>query len=299
MRDSRPLLFAVVLLATIPISGCVEWLYFYNPNQITYAAPEEHGLRREDVSFSSTDGTRLHGWFIPARGMRRGTIAYFHGNNKNISGHLRYVEWLPEHGYDVFLFDYRGYGESAGSPDPSGVHGDCTAALAYLRGRTDIDQERIFVLAQSLGGNYALSALADAERMGIRAVVIEGAFASHREIARDRISNYPLPETMRNWLVDMLIDDRYDALEALKRMGDTPLLIIHGSDDRVVPYRHAQLLFAAARGPKTLWTVPGGHHLDTFVYRQEPWRQRLIEYLDQAGNEPSTARHAEAKTTSN
>lgn len=297
MRRVRSLFVALVLIATLPLSGCVEWLYFYNPSHATYTTPEEYGLSHEEVSFSSADGTRLYGWFIPAHGQRRGSVAYFHGNTKNISGHLRYVEWLPVQGYDVFLFDYRGYGRSAGSPDPRGVHDDCTAALAYLRGRKDVDRERIVVLAQSLGGNYALSALADSPRTGIRAAVIEGAFASHREIARDKVAGYPLPETMLNWIVDTLIDDRYDAIEALKRLDDVPLLLIHGSDDKVVPYRHARLLFSAARGPKTLWTVPGGHHLDTFVYRPEPWRQQLIEYLDKvAGNRRYAPVDVHAKT---
>lgn len=282
MPVKRSLLAAIILVATLPISGCVERFYFYNPSQASFMTPEERGLKYEEVSFQSSDGTRLTGWFVPARAPRRGTIAYFHGNTKNVSGHLRYVEWLPERGYDVFLFDYRGYGQSAGTPGPRGVHDDCTAALAYLRGRKDIDRDRIVVFAQSLGGNYALSALADSSRAGIQAIVIEGAFASHREIARDKISGYPFPEAMRHWIVDVLIDNRYDAIDAVKRLDDIPLLVIHGSDDRIVPYRHAELLYSAARGPKTLWTVPGGHHLDTFVYRQEPWRQRLIEYLNTA-----------------
>jgi len=234
------------------------------------------------VRFASVDGTQLNGWFIPARGKRHGTIAYFHGNTKNISGHLRYVEWLPDHGYDVFLFDYRGYGQSAGSPDPRGVHDDCVAALAYLRSRTDVDQERIVVFGQSLGGNYALSALADAPHRGIRAAVVEGAFASHREIAQDKMTGYPLPEALRSWLVQFLIGDRFDAFSALKRIDDIPVLLIHGSDDEVVPYRHAQLLYSIAQGQRELWTVPGGRHLDTFVYRQDPWRRRLIKYLDAA-----------------
>lgn len=282
MPALRRLATAALVAGTLCLGGCVEWLYFYNPSQQSYATPEERGLRYEEVNFSSGDGTRLYGWFIPARGRRHGTIAYFHGNTKNVSGHLRYVEWLPDHGYDVFLFDYRGYGRSAGNPAPQGVHDDCVAALGYLRGRTDVDQQRLVVFGQSLGGNYALSALADVPRQGIRAAVIEGAFASHREIAKDKIAGYPMPEGARSWLVDFLVGDRYDAIGALKRIDDIPLLLIHGSDDDVVPYRHAQLLYAAAQGQRQLWTVTGGRHLDTFVYRQDPWRRKLIEYLDAA-----------------
>ena len=276
----RAIFIAAVLASMTVLSGCVERFYFYSPDKISYASPEEHGLSYEEVRFASADGTVLYGWFVPALGKRHGTIAYFHGNTKNISGHLRYVEWLPRHGYDVFLFDYRGYGRSGGSPTPRGVHEDCVAALAHLRTRSDVDQERIVIFGQSLGGNYALSALADMPRKGIRAILVEGAFASHREIALDKLAPYALSETMRNWLVDLLIDDAFDAVTALQHIDDVPVLLIHGSDDEVVPYRHAVLLLSAAAGPHSLWTIPNGRHLDTFVYRQEPWRGRLIRYLN-------------------
>jgi uncharacterized protein len=284
---SRFLRYAAVLAATLTLNGCVERLYFYNPSTSRYATPQERGLSHEEIRFASADGTLLFGWFIPAHGKRLGTIAYFHGNTKNISGHLRYVEWLPDHGYDVFLFDYRGYGDSGGSPSPRGVHEDCVAAIAYLRSRADVDQEHIVVFGQSLGGNYALSALADMPRQGIRGVVVEGAFASHREIAHDKIAPYPLPDALSKWLVDLLITDSFDAVTALRRIDDVPVLLIHGSDDEVVPYRHAQLLLSANVLQRTLWTIPGGRHLDTFVYRQEPWRRLLIEYLNVVLHRPA------------
>lgn len=271
---------AFILAVTITLSGCVEWFYFYSPNQVSYLTSGGKEQPQEDVVFFSSDGTQLHGWFIPARGERRGTIVYFHGNTKNISGHLRYVEWLPAEGYDVFLFDYRGYGLSSGTPDPQGVHDDCVAALAYVRSRPDVDLNNIVIFGQSLGGSYALGALASSPQAGIRAVIIEGAFASHREIARDKIASYPLPETLRTWIVEHLIGDRYDAIDALRRVEALPILLIHGTDDEIVPYRHAELLRAAAHGKLTFWSILGGHHLDTFVHQPEQRRRQLLEYLD-------------------
>jgi uncharacterized protein len=264
----------------LSLCGCAERYYFYAPTKIVYATPEERGLKYEEVRFASADGTSLFGWFIPAKGERRGTIAYFHGNSKNISGHLRYVEWLPSHGYDVFLFDYRGYGNSDGFPSPKGVHEDCVAALTYLRQRPDVDKERIIVFGQSLGGSYALGSLANVSRRGIRAVVVEGAFASHREIADDKVSAYPLPVPLRQGLVNLLVNQTYDAITAIRQIDDVPVLLIHGKADEIVPYRHAQLLLAASDGHATLWTVPEGRHLDTFVYRTELWRRHLIQYLN-------------------
>lgn len=269
----------VAILCAAALCGCMESFFFYKTDQIAYFDPIVGGLRHETVRFKSSDGTLLSGWFVPSRAERRGTVVFFHGNNKNISGHFRYVDWLPASGYDVFTFDYRGYGASEGNPSPRGIHDDCLAALAYVRSRPDVDRERIFVFAQSLGGNYALSALANADRRGIRAAVIEGAFASHREIAQDRAPAYPLPEALGLWLADNLFDDRYDSVEAVARIDDVPLLFIHGDQDKVVEYRHAGLLNAAAKGRHELWTIPGGQHLDTFIRRQEPYRRKLLEYL--------------------
>lgn len=284
MTRRIPAVAAIALL--LPLGGCVERYYFYAPDNVSYVTPVARGLAYEDVRFPSADGIMLSGWFLPAKGKRLGTVAYFHGNNKNISWHLRYVEWLPSYGYDVLLFDYRGYGRSEGIPTPRGVHDDCVAALTYLRNRPDIDTNRLVVFGQSLGGSYALSALASMPRTGILAAVVEGAFASHREIARDKIASYSLPEAIRHGIVDLMIGDAHDAVSALRSINDIPVLVIHNADDEVVPYRHAKLLHSANPSQTILWTVPAGRHLDTFVLRGDNWRQSLVRHLQSLPTPP-------------
>lgn len=279
MRPARLLTLALLLPW---LAGCVEWLFFYNPNHQRYATPADQGLAYESLTFASLDGTPLHAWFVPARGAAKGTVIHFHGNTKNISGHFRYVSWLPERGYNVFLFDYRGYGESGGSPEPQGIHEDGLAALAYVRQRPGVDPAKLLVFGQSLGGNYALAAVADSADRGIRAVCVEGAFASHRAIARDKIARYPLPQTIADLLVDLLVGERHDAETAVRRLTGTRLLLIHGSADDVVDHRHGEILFSRAAGDKTMWTVPDGRHLDTFVYRPRPYRDMLTDFFDAA-----------------
>lgn len=280
MSFIRALCLSVLLSLAFLLTGCVERYYFFVPDNVAYVSPKRYGLDYEEVQFSSTDGTRLHGWYVRAKGIRKGTILYFHGNSKNISGHLRYVEWLPAHGYDVFLFDYRGYGHSQGIPTPQGVHDDCIAALSYVRSRLNTDQADLIIFGQSLGGNYALDALASTASNDVKAVVIEGAFASHREIANDKVAVYPLPSFLRQGLVNFLINDTYDAITAIRALDTPSVLVIHGDQDEVVPYRHAELLIAASKGKAKLWKIPQGRHLDTFVHRGDTWRARLVQYLD-------------------
>lgn len=277
---SRIARLAFVCCMALQLAACADRLFFFMPSKYSHASPDERGLNYEEVRFSSTDGTMLSGWFVHAQGERRGTVTYFHGNSGNISNNLRYVDWLPLYGYDVFLFDYRGYGKSEGFPYSQGIHNDCVAALNYVRQRVDVDANRMIIFGQSLGGNYALDALATIPRTGIRAVIVEGSFASHREIADDKVALPPIPASWHRSLINMLIDDTYDSVSAINKIDDVPLLIIHGTEDQVVPYRHAQLLLAASRGRADLWPVPGGRHLDTFVARGATWRPRLLRFLE-------------------
>lgn len=280
--------FAAVTVMALVIGGCLERYHFYRPSHDKFTSPTELGLVYEDIVFASSDGTRLHGWLLFARGEPRntkGTVIHFHGNTRNISHHIQYVKWLPPHGFNVFLFDYRGYGESNGHPEPKGLEADGVAAIEYLRSRADLDSSRLVVFGQSLGGTYALSSLSKAGIRGVRAVVVEGAFPSHRAIAREKIEPYWMPDWMKDFIIQIFIGTDGDAATAVQQL-EIPLLVIHGTDDRVVPIEHAERLCRMALGPKCLWRVPSGRHLDTFIERNE-YRQQLVTYLENQliGNE--------------
>src|ERR1051325_11044653 len=154
--------FFGLALALACLTGCVQGA-FYHPDRVLYDTPARLGLKYEQVTFASQDGTRLVGWFIPARGYAdpkraKGTVVHFHGNAQNLSAHWQFVDWLPQRGFNLFVFDYRGYGASQGSPEPKGVFEDSLAALDYVRARPDVDPERLLALGQSLGGTNAIAA---------------------------------------------------------------------------------------------------------------------------------------------
>ena len=94
---------------------------FYYPSQKVFYTPHNFGTTYEDVYFTSKDGTRLNGWFVPAIGHAKGTVIHFHGNAENITNHYTFVQWLPSEGFNLFVFDYRGYGASSGKPDLEGM----------------------------------------------------------------------------------------------------------------------------------------------------------------------------------
>ncbi len=255
---------------------------FYHPTSHVYATPATHGYAYEEIVFPSLDGTMLSGWFVPAEGQAKGTVIHFHGNAQNMTAHFSFVSWLPASGFNVFAFDYRGYGRSAGKPDREGVHEDSCAALSYVRSRADIDVDRLLVLGQSLGGANALAALRDTGTVGIRAVAIDSAFYSYRSITRDAIAQMPLLSLVRWPLSFMVISNARSPSQSLKALPPIPLLIVHGTDDAVVPYHHAERIFDRAQEPKDLLTVPKGYHTDAFARREPTYRNELVTFFDAA-----------------
>ena len=255
-RYARAALVALSLL----LAGCIQNL-FYQPDHVLYETPQQRGLRYEHVTFRSKDGTRLVGWMIPSAihadpKRARGTVVHFHGNAQNMSAHWRFVEWLPRRGFNVFVFDYRGYGASEGSPEPKGVFEDSNAALDYVRARPDIDPDRLLILGQSLGGANAIAVVGSGNRKGVRGVVIEATFTSYSAIASEKLSG-----------AGAFMDDALSPERFIAQLAPLPLLLIHGSADVVIPYHHATDLIAAAREPKRLVTIDGGGHIEAFSPR--------------------------------
>lgn len=267
-------------LAALPLfllGGCVQSMFYY-PDRVRYETPDALGLRYENVRFTSADGTRLSGWFIPAAGRTdpktaKGTVVHFHGNAQNMSSHWRFVAWLPAQDYNVFVFDYRGYGESDGEPEPRGVFEDSNAALDHVRARADVDASRLFVFGQSLGGTNAIAAVGSGNRAGVKAVAIESTFYSYRSIANDKLPG-----------AGLLVRDDYAASKFVAALAPIPLLLIHGTADAVIPHHHSQRLLADAKEPKQLIEVPGAGHLEPMAAPRfgTTYQQALTTFFDSA-----------------
>lgn len=272
---------AVVVCAVAIVAGCDGLFYF--PSRELIHDPVAIGLPFHDVWFDGQDGTRLHGWFFPAGPAggtpAKATVIHFHGNAENISTHVYSAVWLAREGFNVFAFDYRGYGQSDGKPDKDGIQEDAAAAVRWVRGRPDVDPDRLIFFGQSLGAAIAVHLAAGPEGAGLRAVVLESGFSSYRTITREKLSLSVLTWPLQ-WPLSFLVSDRYRPREAIAKLAPVPVLIIHGTADPVVPYSHAVTLYAAAREPKTLWTIPDAGHTAAFGRYGEIYRPRLVAFLD-------------------
>lgn len=268
----------LLLLSTLALAliGC-ESLFFY-PQRTLRPNPHLSRITHEEIELTTPDGLRLHGWRLsPPTAPPQATILFFHGNAENISTHVNSVLWLALAGYQVVLFDYRGYGRSEGKPTLAGVNQDGTAALAWVRTLDGVDPARLVVYGQSIGGAVATYAVARAPGVPrVRALVVESCFASYRDIFRQKLAHFFLTWPLQfplSWSIrDDLSPERW-----IDRISPTPLLLVHGDHDRIVPVAESRRLYARARQPKALWVAPGAGHIGAFA--DAALRQRLLAYL--------------------
>ena len=270
-----PVMLALFVL--IWVGGCNS--LFFQPDQIEYLRPHQFGLWHEEVRFTSSDGTSLHGWFLPARGRALGTVVHFHGNGANISNHLPQVGWLPAQGYHVFTFDYRGYGLSDGDPEREAVVQDGVAALEYVRGRKDVDPKRMVVWGQSLGGAVAVASLARAGAEGVHLLVLEASFASYREIVRTIMDRSWVTWVFQYPVSRFFVSDAFSPRDEFAALADVPLLVVHSQRDPVVPFENGQALHDTFPGAdKAFWAIPSTQHLGHFTMGGSHGR-KLLDYM--------------------
>ncbi len=213
----------------------------------------------------------LHGWFIPSREREtKGTVVFSHGNTGSVGYHLGFVLWLVEAGYHVFMYDYRGFGKSGGELDRPGMLEDVKAAFSYVAGRSDVDPGKLVSYGHSLGGAKSVTALAGERAAGLKAIILDGTFSSYRAMAR----------VVGGELGASLITDEFSPRDYIKKITGTPVLVVHGDQDQVVPFSQGRELFRLANEPKTLFEVEGGRHGDSLSRNAGAYRKRVLAWLD-------------------
>lgn len=252
---------------------------FYHPTRTVYASPTQYGLHAEPVAFETRDHLRLDAWFVASRRPEAaGTVVHFHGNAGNVTGHLSHVAWLPEAGWNLLCFDYRGYGRSEGEPSRAGLIADGHAAIDYLRTRSDVDPNRLVVFGQSLGGAVAIVVVA--ERKDVAGVAVEGAFSDYRHIAAWHMRRNPLLFLFAGLVPRLMMSDGYDPIDFVAKISPRPIFIMHGREDEIVAPQMAKELYEAAGEPKALWLIDDAGHYCALDERADEARPRLLEFFN-------------------
>lgn len=243
---------AVLLMGYVLLLGLLyvfqsRLIYFPNVAAAhSEARPTDIGLRYENVTFRTSDGLELHGWFVPAD-PARGVLLFMHGNAGNITHRLDSIALFNRLGLSVFIFDYRGFGKSEGTPSEYGTYEDAGAAWRYLTEDRAIVSERIVLFGRSLGAAIAAQL---ASRTSPATLILESAFTSAPDIAAHHYWYFP---------VRLLSRFDYDT-EAYAAQITCPLLVVHSPDDEIIPFEHGEAIFAAAKEPKTMLRITGSHN---------------------------------------
>ncbi|MBI4419927.1 MAG: alpha/beta fold hydrolase [Gemmatimonadetes bacterium] len=259
-----------VLAAVYVLLAVLAWRY---QERIAFPAPRTRFLAPIDfripdgrhIALTTSDGVQLNGWYLPPNpapphGARAPGLIWFYGNMETLStigGVIR--EFRPPE-VAVVAIDYRGYGESGGSPTEAGLHRDAEAAWEFLAGQSEVDSSRIAVYGRSLGSSVAMHL---ATSRPVRAVILESPFTSGRDMAAVHYG----------WLPRFINRLSLDNLTRASRLT-VPLLVIHGTDDAIAPIRMGRAVAAAGRG--ALVELKGSGHNQTYdvggrLYREKVW----------------------------
>jgi len=259
-------LIVIFFVLSIVFYTKIENFYVFFPQTSFDITPDDLHLNYKEVYFDTQDKEKLHGWFFPTNG-NEPVIVISHGNACNISHMLEYASTFTEKNLQVFLFDYRGYGKSTGTPSEKGIYMDAQAAYDYLVNEEKILPDNIILFGQSIG---AATAIDVAIKNHVRSIIIEGAFTSTKEMSK---KIFPMN------LISFLLPSNYNNLEKIAHIT-VPKLIIHSEDDEIVPFSMGKRLFEASREPKYFYTIKGAGHNDTFIVGGDKYFQAFVYFIN-------------------
>jgi uncharacterized protein len=226
------------------------------------------GLPLEDIWFQSSDGTKLFGWYVE-NAATSAVVLWCHGNAGNIINRLENLRELYRIGLSVFIFDYRGYGRSHGSPSEEGLYQDALGAYDYLTRTRMIRPERIVIFGRSLGATVAAEVASQKPAAGL---ILESPFPSIEALAKYHYGGLPV-----HWLLGA----EFRLIDRLPQLS-LPKLIIHGDQDDIIPLELGRQVFEAAKPPKSFYVIKGADHNNTYQVGGEPYFHRFAEFVQSA-----------------
>ena len=234
------------------------------PGRNLLATPENIGLNFQNVEIVTEDNIKLHGWFIPYKNAKA-TVLFFHGNAGNISHRLDSIKIFHRLELNVFIIDYRGYGQSEGKITENGTYRDAEAAWNYLNAQ-GINGQQIIIFGRSLGASIATWL---ASKHTPAALIIESGFTSVPSMGQRFYPFLPI-----RWLTHF----KYDTKQYVKNIS-CPVMVAHSKNDEIIPYDEGREIFDNAAEPKQFLEMQGGHN-DGFMVSGSTYVEGLRSFIN-------------------
>ncbi|MDG3087524.1 alpha/beta hydrolase [Vibrio hannami] len=257
-------------MITLVISmGCANSVFYSSPDKKTYG----EGLQW----LQSDSGNQLaFRWYKPENASK-GIIVHFHGNSSDLDSASEKVSWLKNYGYDVFVFDYSGFGYSAGKAKDYILHQDALSVLGYVDNVRKQQQKPVYVISTSTGANVFLRAWIE-HPLPVDGVLLDSAYSSYIDIA-----SYTLKQSSTGflyaWLSPLFIRDKYSISSIDTPLPSSHFLIAHCIEDRVVSVNYSRDIFNAVSGNKQLLLLSGCRHAQAFTNKHPEYQDKLIHWL--------------------
>ncbi len=210
--------------------------------------PNIYGLPMMSGPIETDDGEKLVGWYRKAEDGKP-SIIFFHGNAGHLGYRAKKYLALMREGYGLLAVSYRGYGQSTGSPTEEGLYNDARASIKFIQDKFKIKESDIILYGESLGTGVAVQM---ATEFNIKAVILEAPFTSMVDMAKKLYPIFP---------VGIMLKDRFESLNKISSVK-IPVLLMHGKQDKLIPYSHSQSLYDSANEPKKIILFPDSGHND-------------------------------------
>lgn len=267
-----------IVLVVYIVFGLLLYLFqsyvVFMPSDDVAKTPADHRMAFDQVTLTTSDGTGIDAWYVPARqGSGRHTLVFCHGNAGNMSHRVDSIDTFSRLGLNVLIFDYPGYGRSEGKPSEDGTYQAAEAAWQHLVKTRGIPPERIIIFGRSLGGAVAANLAHAHEPAGL---ILESTITSVPDAGAKMYPFLPV-----RWLCRISYDTR-----AIIGEIKCPTLVVHSPDDDMVPYELGEAVYHASGGePKTFLDIKGTHN-EGVIVSGKIYTDGLAEFLVSIGARP-------------
>ena len=301
MRKTKlKLLFVFCLAVTLLLTGCRKPdravnREFLSPEKDFFAVPTDFGMKYKEVVFYGKNKAKLHGWFIPGASVDmpetisekyvvpqkkpRPTILICPGNAGNHSRMVFYAQFLHKAGFNVFCFDYRGFGESTEKINMKWLVEDAVSAYDHMITLDAVDRHRTGIFGVSLGS--IIAAAVTSRRPEVRGLVMEGSFLPHK--ISGEIMRYKHPDFFAYVLAPLATRATMpfgNNVSRVIRNIKCPLFMAQGDRDKKTPLGHAAYIYSMAKHPKTLWVIEDcGHPSESLIMRGREYPKQVVGFL--------------------